>query len=451
LAGKSSRSARWSASSLHGRVIAAASLALAFSLAGGAAALLWDARRSVNVELAAARASAVQSVRSTLAGEAPGAANLQRLVRTFDGNRHIRASLRDAAGRVVAVSSPYAPRVGPPGWFVSLVDPRLQPQRILAPDGASIGLEPDPVNEIGEAWAGLRDALFIAALLAGLAFVLIRRAVARALRPLDAFSQALARVGAGDFEARVAAGGVAELEPLAEGFNAMAGQLDAIDRENRRLHEQLLTVQEEERAELARDLHDEIGPYLFAVNIDAAAVRDLALKRTPAQIPERAALIQSAVGHMQRHVVDMLGRLRPLRAVEFGLTQPVEDLVAFWRARRPDVAFHLESAIDDADLALGAREAIYRVVQEALSNALRHGAPTRIDVRLSAIADGVRARVTDNGAAAASAGQRPRFGLAGMRERIAALGGRLDVEAGAAGWCITAEAPAASAKAAATP
>jgi two-component system sensor histidine kinase UhpB len=293
-----------------------------------------------------------------------------------------------------------------------------------------IRLEPTPVNEIGEVWNGLRDAVLIVSLLSALALVLIRRAVSRALRPLDDVAGALARVGAGDFEARVASAGTAELEPLAHGFNAMAAQLDSIDRENRRLHEQLSTVQEEERAEIARDLHDEIGPYLFAVNIDAAAV------------PPRVDLIQGAVAHMQTQVTDMLRRLRPLRAVEFGLTSAVEDLAGFWRARRPDVAIELRLEIDDAALGLGLREVLYRVAQEALSNAVRHGAPSRIALSVEVAGGAAVLRVADNGAAAGPAGGRPRFGLTGMRERIAALGGDLVVDPGEGeGWTVTARLP----------
>jgi two-component system sensor histidine kinase UhpB len=425
--GKTSRRAI-GPSTLHGRVMLAACAALAVSLAIGAFALVWDARRSVDSELASAMASAAQAVRTGVQDAGPGESStavLPRLVKVFDGNRHVRAALLDARGARIAASHPFAPSDPAPGWFIALIDPHAPAQQLGA-----IRLEPVPVNEIGEVWTGLRDALLIVALLTVLAMILIRRAVTRALKPLEAVSAALARVGAGDFEARVAAGGTAELEGLAQGFNAMAGQLDSIDRENRRLHEQLATVQEEERAEIARDLHDEIGPYLFAVNIDAAAN------------PPRVELIQAAVAHMQTQVTDMLRRLRPLRAVEFGLISAIEDLVGFWRARRADVAFDLALDIDDAALSLGLREVLYRVTQEALSNAVRHGAPSRIALGVEIAGEVAVLRVADNGAAAERPGGRPRFGLSGMRERIAALGGDLTIDTGAGrGWTVTARVP----------
>jgi two-component system sensor histidine kinase UhpB len=425
--GKTSRSASGAVpgvgSTLHGRVMLAAFAALAFSLAVGAAALLWDARRSVEAELGSAMASAAQAVRT---GQQDAGAAPARLIGVFDGNRHVRAVLLGADGAKVLTSHPYVPPNPPPAWFVALIDPHAVAQTLGA-----IRIEPDPINEIGEVWTGLRDALLIVGLLSVMALVLIRRAVTRALRPLDTVAGALARVGAGDFEARVEASGTIELERLAAGFNAMAGQLDTFDRENRRLNEQLLTVQEEERAELARDLHDEIGPYLFAVNIDAAAT------------PPRVDLIQTAVTHMQTQVSDMLRRLRPIRAVEFGLVSAVEDLVAFWRARRPGIAFDLKLRVDDDALGLGVREAFYRVAQEALSNAVRHGAPSRITVEITA-PEGAAAslRVIDNGMASHHPGGRPRFGLTGMRERIAALGGDLVVDQGVGkGWTVAARIP----------
>ena len=88
---------------LHGRVMLAALAALAVSLVIGAAALLWDARRSVDVELSAARASAVQAVRT---GQRDAGASPRRLVRIFDGSRHGRVVMLDAAGRTLAASIP---------------------------------------------------------------------------------------------------------------------------------------------------------------------------------------------------------------------------------------------------------------------------------------------------------------------------------------------------------
>ena len=109
-------------------------------------------------------------------------------------------------------------------------------------------------------------------------------------------------------------------------------------------------LQDEERADLARDLHDEIGPHLFAVNIDAAMLGQSLAAGRQAEAAERVKAIQAAVGHMQRQVRDILSRLRPTQLVELGLDAAIGDLVRFWRARRADISFTVDLAVDEAAL-----------------------------------------------------------------------------------------------------
>ena len=223
----------------------------------------------------------------------------------------------------------------------------------------------------------------------------------------------------------------------------MAGRLAASETRNRALEEQLLTLQDEERADLARDLHDEIGPYLFAVNVDAAMVGQLAKDRRMKEIRERVASIQGAVGHMQSHVRDILGRLRPTRAVELGLNAAIDDMVAFWRIRHADITFDVRLLEDESLVDEAQKETIYRVVQESLNNAVRHGQPSRIEVVVAPDANGqVLTRVSDDGVGAAEPGAKGGFGLIGMRERVTASGGTLAIEQAARGWSVVARLPA---------
>jgi two-component system sensor histidine kinase UhpB len=223
--------------------------------------------------------------------------------------------------------------------------------------------------------------------------------------------------------------------------------LEEGEAQRRRLQEQLLTVHDEERTDLARELHDEIGAYLFAVSLDAANIERLADQAGAPRIVEQVRETQAAIGHIQRHVRDILLRLRPVRAVEFGLEPALNQLVAFWRVRRPEVAFAARFEGPDDTMDDAAREALYRVAQESLQNALRHAHPTRIDIEVGLEADGdLVLQVTDNGALAGPARGEGGFGLQGMRERMRALAGSLDagpIEAG--GWRVRARLPAAAA------
>jgi two-component system, NarL family, sensor histidine kinase UhpB len=217
--------------------------------------------------------------------------------------------------------------------------------------------------------------------------------------------------------------------------------------QNLRLQEQLMNLQDEERAELARDLHDEVGPYLFAAGVDAASIQRLAVGQGGKEIAAQARAIQEAVSHVQRHVRAILARLRPVRAVELGLEHAIGQQVAFWRGRHPDIRFTVEVSAEEDALDDGLKEATYRIVQESLSNAVRHGGPARVDIALHPDdAGGLLVEVTDDGAGEVRTGGGTGFGLIGMRERVAALAGTLSAGALAngKGWKVTARLPSRS-------
>ncbi len=419
--------------SLRVRLITSIVLVLFVSLCVGGAVAGWHAIRSVRTEMQAALAVGAQTLRNGI-DDLPDArdpqAELGRLVHMFDGDRHVRATLRDPAGQPRATSrmARLAPDV--PAWFVALLAPSIPPVHLDLGAGNLITVETDPRNEIGEVWTQLQDDLVAVALSCGLSIVLVSLVVGRALRPLDRLSAAFASLDPGKYAARVEHAGPPELLQLARGFNAMVERLSESQARNLRLNEQLLTLQEEERTDLARDLHDEIGPFLFAVHLDVASIEQALASGSLAEVSERARAIREAVGHMQRHVRAMLHRLRPASPIEVGLAPALNNLIAFWRARLPAIEFALDLSVDDDAIGEPTLAAIYRLVQEALNNAVRHGRPRRIEiiVQTSGIGE-VLVRVTDDGTGLTASNQ-PGLGLTGMRERVQALGGTLRVGAG---------------------
>ncbi len=196
---------------------------------------------------------------------------------------------------------------------------------------------------------------------------------------------AFQRIGDGDYAPQVPERGPHELVQLSRGFNQMVRRLVDMARRKDRLEEQLVEVQEEERAELARDLHDEIGPLLFAVSVDLTALERYETIRTDAQLLSRLNATGEAIARMQQHVKAILGRLRPPTIADLGLLHSTERLVAFWRTRYPGVTFHVDISYESSNADVGAR--IYRIVQESVSNALRHGDPGRIDIDIARESD----------------------------------------------------------------
>jgi two-component system sensor histidine kinase UhpB len=305
-----------------------------------------------------------------------------------------------------------------------------------------IELTPISGPDVGAVWREVLRAVAILAATAVLGLALAFLAMGAAVRPLRRMSEGLARIGEGDYAARVREEGPPELIALQRDFNRMAGQLAAMQSRTRLLETQLVTIQDEERAEVARDLHDDMGPHLFSVTIDAQIIGDLVAGRAAPEIRERLRAIQHAVAHMQRLVRDLLGRLRPTPVTELGLAPAIDDLIAFWRARRAETRIALD-LMDEAGLPEPVKDAAFRVVQEALSNAMRHGQPGEVRIAIRpAAADLVEVVVADDGAGGDV--QRGGLGLIGMRERVQALGGELRIDRGEParrGWTVQARLP----------
>lgn len=431
--------------SLRVRVVASIVFVLLLGSVAGLGMAGWQAKRALREELAAALVGGRQTVASAfedLPRSDHPRRDLRQLVATFDGNRHLAAMLVDGAGRTV-FSSRAAAAAPAPAWFRDLLGDALPDAHIPAPAPGQgvIVLRLLFANDVGDLWREFVDLAGVLAVSLLLGSIAAWLTVGRALRPLAAFSDAFVRIGSGDYAARAPRSGPAELTRLARGVDDMARRLSAMHARNHALEEQLRTLQDEERADLARDLHDEIGPHLFAVNVDAATARRLIAEGDTRTAIDRLAAIQDAVGHMQALVRDILGRLRPTELIELGLQAAIGELIAFWRARRPEIAFDVRVPQDDA-ITPARRETLYRVVQEALNNAVRHARPGRIEIVLTSTPDGgASARITDDGppTARTSSGG---YGLIGMRERVTAAGGELTISRGqAGGWTVLAQLP----------
>jgi two-component system sensor histidine kinase UhpB len=272
--------------------------------------------------------------------------------------------------------------------------------------------------------------------------IMVYLLIGAALRPLQTLSAEFVHIGAGDYRGRLTARGPSELLSLQTGFNAMVAQLANMTDRNRLLTEQLLTLQDEERADVARDLHDEIGPHLFAVNMDAEMIAQLSAAAGNAAVLHQARAIQGAVSHMQRQVRDLLGRLRPTPVTELGLRAAVDDLVRFWAERRPDIRFQVDLAEDGLRLSEGLKEVAYRVIQEGVNNAVRHGAPRSVEIKVTSNPEELHVLVQDDGVGSGTAPKAGGLGLVGMRERVAANGGRLVFgPRSEKGWSVMARLP----------
>ncbi|HEY8085129.1 MAG TPA: ATP-binding protein, partial [Methylophilaceae bacterium] len=243
--------------------------------------------------------------------------------------------------------------------------------------------------------------------------------------------EALNSLERGDLEARLPHFDLPELARIGEKFNHMVETLQQSIMRNHRLSQQLISLQEEERKSLARDLHDEFGQSLTAINADAAVVLQLAEKKYP-EILDSA----QAMAKLSRHLMDLVSglmqRLRPGILDELGLASALQDLVDTWRSRNETVSCKLtidDSIYKDQDKEMNEviQITIYRLVQECLTNISRHAHATQVEIMLNRKPKNgqhpmLHISVSDNGQGFNEAAV-DGFGLHGMRERVEGLGG----------------------------
>jgi two-component system sensor histidine kinase UhpB len=417
--------------SLRFRLITLVCLALVVSLALGGVTAWINTTRSVRTEMRAALLVGRQTIDIAVERLLQGpdlSRHLDELVASFEGNRHLRVRFIGEAPAATAPIVEKPPFGTVPDWFIRLIRVASVVDRIpITVDGRDYGiivLETDPHNEILEVWNEFTDSLVTPVVFSSLTILLIYLFIGRALRPLEALAVALEQVGDGRYRTRIAGRLAPELARLRDSFNRMAARLASADTENRRLNEQLLTIQEQERTELARDMHDEVSPFLFAINIDAASASRMLSEGRTAEAREHVQSITDAVRPMQRQVRSMLGRLHPIGLEEFGLREAIENMIAFWRRRRPEIRYQLVVSADCERLSQLTSRTICRIVQESLSNAVRHGDPALITVSIDHQSEEVRVQITDDGRGM-SEPSRLGYGLVGIGERVRAMGGRL--------------------------
>jgi signal transduction histidine kinase len=198
--------------------------------------------------------------------------------------------------------------------------------------------------------------------------------------------------------------------------------------------EHLLVAQDEERRRIARELHDATVPNIVGLSLEMARL----LPRLPAELralgDECAALCEQALRELR--TASFL--LHPPQLARVGLVAALRWLADGF-AKRSGIALSLATSGEGAGrLPPGVELALYRVAQEALVNVHRHTASRMAHIALALEADEVRLSVSDEGGTGRSGFDPEGVGIAGMRERVEALGGRLEIRTSAAGTTVTA-------------
>jgi two-component system sensor histidine kinase UhpB len=339
-----------------------------------------------------------------------------------------------------------------PAWFANAYVTMFGPYAVVTlpltfrqPNAGLIVATADPAAAVRQAWRQVSIIVSVAAAMALGISVLAALLIGHALIPARTIIQGLRRLELGDHRHRLPQFRTAEFSHIGRAVNDLASRLARTTAERMTLTKRLFQVQEEERRALARDLHDEFGQCLTATAALAAAIEAGAADDRP-DLADDARGIARTTSHMMTTLRGALVRLRSQDLDEIGLQASLAQLVTGWNARTaPGAAFHLDVVGNLATVPEEAAVNVYRIAQECLTNAARHGKPRDVHLRIERIAgqDGaVALTVEDDGGGGLSrinAGSG--HGILGIRERIAALGGSLAIEQAARGVRVAAIIP----------
>ncbi len=324
----------------------------------------------------------------------------------------------------VRVTNSHAPR-----WFVALLDiPEIgavYPVTIAGNHVGDIVFTPDLSADVFEKWIG-----FLAITLSGSGLMLMAALSAHftsgsAIRPLGQLQEGLARLRAGDYDSAIPLNGPPEIRKSCEAANQLSLTLRQLSRDNRNLLRKLVSVQDDERRELARELHDELGPLLFAIRANATALSEAAPDHAELRAPAHG-ILQAAEQLLQANRRILEG-LTPLYVQELGLAPSIDTLLQNARAQAPQLKLVAQD-----------RSAPERHRRRAVADHLSRD-PGKRDQRAAACARHqdrcgcghqwmTRSciEISDDGVGFSPQTQFGR-GLTGMRERVRALDGILDL------------------------
>ncbi|WP_293367454.1 ATP-binding protein [Nevskia sp.] len=412
-------------------------------------AVLGNSKRAVQGEIDAVMRLATNLLDDqAIPAEATDQNLLPVLLSVFDHTRHLCVERGPADAAPNPRGCPAAIDDSVPDWFIAQVTTAPRELRIALPaqggERRPVIVRSDPADEILEAWNEARPLLLLIVAIGFLTNAIVVFSVWRALKPIDLIRDALSGIGRGELHPGLPKATTPELKTIIDGVVELGLNLEQARSDNQRLLRHSLEVQERERRAIARELHDEIGQSLAAMDAEAALLH----QKVGSAIPElsvRTQGIRAGIATLYDGLHLLLARLRPAGLDEFGLGPTLESLVADWSGRCPQIRFEVRIEIERIAGESLVQVYLYRIAQEALINATRHARARRISVMLCEdVNRAVHLRISDDGCGLPAAlrfndaaearrrakpdGERIGLGLLGMIERAETLGASLAID-----------------------
>lgn len=372
--------------------------------------------------------------------------DLPELVQFLRTTGRVRANdieLFDKNNTLLYQSPPSTYKAGryAPEWYAALVAP-APVKRVVELQDARLVISTNSTRAILDGWDNLRDILLVQATLFVLADLLIFWLVGRWLTPLKTIERGLRQFERGSHTVRVPPLPGKEAGQMGRAFNQMAQAVEdsIVARQASAEAQARLAAQreftmllhariEEERAALARELHDELGQSLTAIRSIAKSMMqhpDVA----GGPMERHAQMLFDTAGMTSDAMHRMIPRLRPIQLEGMGLVDAVRDLLTDTQLKNPDLRLEL-AAVDALPPLNDALElSAYRIVQEAVTNVVRHAGAHRAQVGIAYQDDTLMLTIADNGKGAATLVRDGHYGVRGMQERAAAHGGSVSFGVG---------------------
>jgi len=436
----------WERLSLRTRLLLPLGLVFVAALVAGGVSLRIFATAQL-VEETEPTARSARAVAAALNGALRTSSNPQTTLEAFVESLGASEAIRfRRLGTDLDVNAPevQTPLGTVPDWFVRLITtPEFKAAFPVMIGGKQVGdivFAPDMSADVYEKWIG-----FLAIACSGITLMLLTWAIAHfaarsASRPLQSLGDGLTRMRSGDYEQPIAPAGPPEIRNSAQEANELARTLNRLSQDNRSLLRRIVSLQDDERQDMARELHDELGPLLFGIRANTVALLE-SIPSGQAKLRRAAESIVQSVETLQQANRRILDRLRPLYIQELGLERSIQTLLQNVKAQAPDlkVTSQIDTTLNEVDGLLS--QTIYRVIQEAVTNVLRHARANAMHVAADINDREVIVEISDDGIGFPADRMFGR-GLTGMLERVRALSGTLELLREEGRTCVRCRLPA---------
>lgn len=287
-------------------------------------------------------------------------------------------------------------------------------------------IAPNPASEIEERLGDIVRLCITLLLFSGATLLVAWWSTDHALAPVRELEAGLQRLADGEPDAALPPFDLREFRQVAGAIDQLASALNTSRAAQKQLSRQLIQVQEEERRTLARELHDEMGQTLTAIGVTAAFLERNADVLDSQRIVECAQELRRDVRTNGKQLRAMLKRLRPHGMDAEGVAGALRELIASWQQRKVGIDFQLKIPARLPTMREDQALVLYRVVQEALTNVVRHSEASHCTVRIQPENEVLHLQIDDDGKGLLAAGEIRRSGLLGIEERLEMVNGRLE-------------------------